>query len=342
MSDKKQRDKRHEQDLFSTIPSPEELDIFSDLDLDGMCMPPLEEGIIPDSASGDSASITPPPLFEMNPLNDINIQNIAVQGDQTILEEDSLHVDAEPSGKAPPFSSLLQPEPSTESPKIHTMIHKIAEQIELSQLRESIINKLSPKNSHIVLLMSPDDGTGQTLITTALGYNTAMTSGKSILLMDCNMRNPSLHSYLGIKPQNGLTNMIREKLSWRGVIKATELPNLHIMANGTVKFESFTNLQRNYFPHLFKSLKDFFDIIFIDSSPILRNNRGNIDTVWLSSMVDYSALIVNMNATTKKQLKETIEVIQTINGKIDSIICNHRPTEPLHVSLFNKLRKRRG
>lgn len=330
MSDRKQQHKQKEQDIFSSIPSSESPDLFSGLDLNGMCVSPQE--------TSDPEDISSDPMFDLNSLQDVNIQDITIGHGKSSQENILATLHSKNSRNHSPMDKQKK---NKQSGPVHPLVKKASQYAELTRIRETIISNLTEQDGQTLLLSSANDGTGQSLIAAAIGYNIAQTTDKSTLLLDCNMRLPSLHSFFGMQQRNGLTKIFKENLPWHRMLKATELDNLHVLTAGTIHFDFSSYLQSHHLPNLLKTLSNSFDLIIIDSSPILTQNRNNIDTVLLTAISDYSLLIVNNGLTNKEELKEVKALIQTGNGKIDGIIYNHHQQDSMYSSFFNKLQRRK-
>ena len=351
MQKKRQPDKNNKQDdtdILSTIPPPVDTDPFAGLDIKGISISCANDfcardaATDSDSAHPDLEDIAPEVLSADTSLNDIDISDIFVQNDKIFPGNDTIHVDAEPEEENPFVFSLNERENVVPSSASFQIMSRAADRTELSRIRENIFRKLPDSGSHVILMTAATDGTGLTLTAASLAYNIAQTTNQSVLLMDCNMRNPVLHTFLGVSNKQGIKEMILDNLPWQRVVRATVLPNLFMVTSGTATLQSFVKLPRNFFPALFSSLKKKFRWIIIDTSPVLTLNRGNIDTLLLSSIADYTFLLVNINATTQRELKKTKELFANKKGQLDAVICNHRPTESLSMSMLNRLRIRRG
>ena len=325
--------------------APVGLDSLAGMELNNMCVQPHGKNKA-NSHDNTAKKIDPPSLFDLHPIDEDSIRDMTFDSGIFFSPPGSQNVDAEPSSEddviTPDFINLLHSSHADQVPKLPAITCKIADRIELIRLRENLFKELPPKKSHVVLLASLNEVSGQTMIIASLGLNIATVSDKSILLMDTNMYKSTLHTFLGYKPQKGLTDMIVNNLSWRKVVKETEHPNLYMLTSGLASMQSFTKVPRNYLRDLFTDLKKFFDIILVDSSSILRVNRGNIDTILLTTLADHSMLVINMNGGTKKQLMEIKEQLAVTKGSINSVICNNLPVEPVSSTMFNKLRKRWG
>jgi len=286
----------------------------------------------------DNTEVTEDEIFGQDVLQNLNIDDIAVEQDATFRKDTLSSIHAEPSEpdtneSESPLHHFEEVQPP---PPVQSIIKQAASYAELNRISDKILSELEGRHSAILLLCSPSDETGQTLVAATLGYTIARKTELAVLLVDANMRHPSLHTLFGVKQKNGLTRMIKENLPWQSVVKKTELANLHILTAGEVDCECSEDLQTLFFPDLFASFRKTFDVVILDTSPILVTNKNNFDTVFLANMVDYCLMVVNNDLNSVTELKEAKEIISSGNGTIDGIIYNHRPVEPLYTVLLRK------
>lgn len=172
-----------------------------------------------------------------------------------------------------------------------------------------------PKTLHIT---SPNAGDGKSTMALFLATSLA-NSGKKVLLMDADLRKPSIHKKLGLKNERGLTNYI-----YHNAMKAhkCELKNSSIfftaLTAGPAVVDPVDTLNTVEFADLIQRSKKLFDHIIIDSPPVL----GMADAVVLSKQADSTLLIVSNHITRKHDALMAIKQLEQGKGTIAGIICN--------------------
>ncbi|RWX47719.1 capsular exopolysaccharide family [Candidatus Electrothrix aarhusensis] len=231
---------------------------------------------------------------------------------------------------------LLQPEATLpqalrETHLIAPIVEKIYHCAELSRIRERVAADLETRKGNSILVVSPNGDTGASLLVVALGYYIAYACRQKVLLVDCNMCHPDLHTFFNLPQSHGLTDLLENDLSWPDIVKDTGIERLQIITTGSVDGSTSVDFRHFHIHNLFKEIKDQFDVIICDTSPVLQNNC-NIAS--LSSVTDYCILVVKKLVTTKGKFKEAQNVIESGNGKIDAIILNEHNTDKMPLNQF--------
>lgn len=180
---------------------------------------------------------------------------------------------------------------------------------EYSKLK-SVIVKLTQKGSFLNMLMvtSSVGGEGKSITSINLALSLAQEFDHTVLLVDADIRKPTIHSYLGIEKSVGLTDCLLDGVDIRDALVRTGLGKLSFLSAGrdvSNPTEVFTS----------RRLKDFFlemknryhdRYIIIDTPPVL----PIAGTRLLSAIVDGVVLVAKEGHVTLKHIEETIESIK--------------------------------
>ncbi|MCW5204160.1 CpsD/CapB family tyrosine-protein kinase [Desulfobulbus sp. US2] len=235
-----------------------------------------------------------------------------------------------PNNISPQLNAAL-PQASKKTNFINPIIEKAYHRAELSRIRERVAADLGASKGKRILIASPSGDTGASLLVAALGYYTAYACRQRVLLIDCNMCHPDLHTFFDLPQSYGITDLIQKDLSGQDIVKDTEIERLHIITTGSVDDNISLELRHYHIQNLFKDIQSQFDLIICDTSPVLQNN---LNIASLSSVTDYCVLVIKKLVTTKGQLKKSKNILESGNGKIDAIIINEHGTDN---SPLNKL-----
>lgn len=349
------KEKNKTADICNTIHSADKIDPFEGLDLGEICVSP--KNLKKPSSTNKKGTNTSRELFDLNPLDGINLDDISVnttkapppseasekkdttkkedvnfvilpsKGSEEADKQKHLEKQAFEKAKKPLSTNISQP-PTIQAPSaINPIVTKAYHYAELNQIREKISSSLENSGGNTLLLASPLDNTGTTLLAAALGYNTACSCQKHVLLIDCNMRRAGLHSFFYLPQSYGFSNLIKDKLPWQAVVKETGIDQLSVITAGD-PCENFSEYIRySDITNLMKKIKNNYDLIIFDTSPILKPNRNNVNIVSLTSVADYFLLITKQSGTTKDHLREVQTIIEAGNGKIDGIVLNEHSPE---------------
>ena len=209
-------------------------------------------------------------------------------------------------------------------PVTKSILTKAYRYAEINRIRGKILNDLREKNHNAIMVTSPHDGAGNTFFVSAFGYNVASFIKVKVLLMDLNMRRPELHFPFDLKRNEGFTEVVNGEKSWREVIKDTDNSKLKIMTAGRLDMNMYMSLDHGFLDSLILGIKKDFDLILIDTSPVLARNRNNVDPVLLSRLCDMTLMVAQDKKTGRYRLKKAASSITNGGGRVDGIIYNQQ------------------
>ena len=185
--------------------------------------------------------------------------------------------------------------------------HSVAsEQCRLLALK--IRQQLSAVTSPVLAVSSVVGGEGKTITSLNLSLALASTAPGRVLLIDSDLRKPHVHEYLGLKPGQGFSDLLRApedeigKYIWK-------LGDLNIMPGGSSLTNPVSLLASPSVRDLFKRLRGEFDFIVVDTPPVL----PIVDTHILAGLVDGVVLVVRARYTRREVLERGLESFQITN-----------------------------
>lgn len=123
-----------------------------------------------------------------------------------------------------------------------------------------------PPSALMVASVQPGEGASTTALVLAL---TAARSGKKVVLVDADMRSPSLHQYLGARNASGLSNYLAGEEDWRSLLQPLKTEGVTLLAAGPVPPSPADLLSGERFPALAGELAQAFDLVLFDTPPML-------------------------------------------------------------------------
>ena len=195
---------------------------------------------------------------------------------------------------------------------------------EVNRIRENIVNVLEKTNDKTVVFITPHDDAGNTFLISLLGFNIAYFTKMKTLMLDLNMRRPQLHIPFGLEREQGFTEVVSGSLNWQEAVKDTGFSELKVMTAGGWDNELYLKMTPDFMENMFKEMKAVYDLILIDSSPVLNKNRNNVDPVFLSFTCDMVVMVVQDKRTTSEQISNSVEAVTRDGGKIDGIVYNRQ------------------
>ena len=124
------------------------------------------------------------------------------------------------------------------------------------------------RNIQVIQITSPYSGDGKTASASNLAISMAK-AGRKVLLIDADLRKPSLHKVFGLTKERGFTLALKEVLALSQVIQPTKIPGLDLITAGTEPSNPAELLASPRFAAALDEVRMLYDIVIIDTSPIL-------------------------------------------------------------------------
>ncbi|MFC5701759.1 CpsD/CapB family tyrosine-protein kinase [Cohnella faecalis] len=207
---------------------------------------------------------------------------------------------------------------STAKPALLMELNPLSQISEIyHSLRSNIEFSTAKQEARVLALTSSHRGEGKT--TTAVNLALAYSrSGKKVLLVDADLRNPSLHSILDQPRREGLSNYLLDQSAIWDVIKETSYPNLHVITSGALPANPTELLSSKNLSELFKELKGTFDRIIVDSPPLL----SAADSQILASSTDGVVLVIEYAKTPRAQIQKAAKTLEHIGTPLLGTVIN--------------------
>ena len=185
-------------------------------------------------------------------------------------------------------------------------------------LRTSLLlsNLGSPPKVIMITSALPQEGKTTTSINSAV---VLAQKGVRVLLIDADLRRPSIHKTLGMGPHSGLSNVLTGSATLEQAITRTPvLPNLFVLPAGTPPPNPAELLASTNMRDVLAQLREQFDHIVIDTPPSL----SVTDAVVLSPRADAVVLVIRSGQTTKQALRRSRDVLVQVNAKVVGVLLN--------------------
>jgi succinoglycan biosynthesis transport protein ExoP len=185
-------------------------------------------------------------------------------------------------------------------------------------LRTSLLlsNLGAPPKVIMVTSALPQEGKTTTSINCAV---VLAQKGVRVLLIDADLRRPSIHKTLGLGPRSGLSNVLTGSATLQQAItRAPVLPNLSVLPAGTPPPNPAELLASTNMRDVLIELREQFDHIVVDTPPTL----SVTDAVVLSPRADAIVLVIRSGQTTKQALRRSRDVLMQVNAKVSGVLLN--------------------
>jgi len=185
-------------------------------------------------------------------------------------------------------------------------------------LRTSLLlsNLGAPPKVIMITSALPQEGKTTTSINCAV---VLAQKGIRVLLIDADLRRPSIHKTLGMGPRSGLSNVLTGSANLQQTIaRSPVLPNLFILPAGTPPPNPAELLASTNMRDVLEELRSQYDHIVVDTPPTL----SVTDAVVLSPRADSIVLVIRSGQTTKQALRRSRNVLLQVNAKVSGVLLN--------------------
>ena len=181
----------------------------------------------------------------------------------------------------------------------------------------STLRFLCPDAKQSLLFTSTLPGEGKSTMVAALARTFAL-AGNRVLLIDGDTRRSRIHHIFGLSNSRGLTDAISQPtLNPLTLVLPTVIPDLFVLPAG-IRVDGIPLLLERHFPSVLAALADKFDIVLIDTPPVL----GMADAGVIARCVDHAVLLVHAGKTPRPQVAAAVRILETVAPNLIGAVLN--------------------
>lgn len=190
------------------------------------------------------------------------------------------------------------------------------------QLRTNLqfVNAAQPVRTLVVTSSLSGEGKSTTACNIAISFADA---GQRVLLIEGDLRRPRVAEYLGLEGSIGLTNVLIGQVAIAEVLQSWGGSGLTVLASGSIPPNPSEMLGSPGMIELLETLKNSFDVIVIDSPPLLPVT----DAAILSTYADGAIVVARHGSTKRAQLAASIKSLRAVDARILGCVLNMVPTK---------------
>jgi succinoglycan biosynthesis transport protein ExoP len=192
----------------------------------------------------------------------------------------------------------------------------------IDNVRATIMHDSTSRARQVVMVTSPAAMEGSTTVAASLALSLAR-AGRRTLLVDGDLRSPSLHKLFGTPLEDGLSEVLRSEIDLSDAIRPTATEGLHLLSAGICDMDAVHALATDQPQAIFDKLRDQFDFIVIDAPPVL----GISDTLSLGQYIDGAILTVLRDHSEIRNVHAAIEMLRTMGVRIIGSVVNGVPSK---------------
>ncbi|MFA9558184.1 CpsD/CapB family tyrosine-protein kinase [Evansella sp. AB-rgal1] len=184
-------------------------------------------------------------------------------------------------------------------------------------IRANIENAMMKMDVKTILVTSPGAGEGKTMTLANLAVVFA-EQGKRVLVIDSDMRKPSLHLRFSSGNSPGLSNVLTGENKLEEVIRETGVHNLNLVPSGGLPSNPSELLSSNRMKELLDKASDMYDLILFDSPPSLYVADGQV----LARYCDGAIIVLRNKQTDYKAAIKTKNLLDNTSTSILGAVLN--------------------
>lgn len=189
---------------------------------------------------------------------------------------------------------------------------------QLRTIRTNIQFSMIDKKLKTISVTSAGPNSGKTIVSTNLA-TTFATEENRILIVDTDLRRPTIHKVFKTDNIQGLTSLITNKeLQLKDLVKESFVDNLYYLTSGVLPPNPSDLLSSKRMDDIITEMKEHFDLIIFDTPPVLAVTDAQI----IGSKVDGTVVVVPEGEVTKEEVKKTAELLKNVNAEVLGSVMN--------------------
>lgn len=177
------------------------------------------------------------------------------------------------------------------------------------------------KKVKTIAVTSSQKGEGKTMVCCNLALTISNDKMKKVLLVDCDLRQPSVHTMLNIHKEPGFSDIIIGKANIDDFVRKPAIGNLYAVASGVSVTNAVDILRNSKTKEVVEKFKSVFDYVIFDTPPILPVSDSRI----LGSLCDSVIMVIKANVTQKDSVSEAMGLLDSAHViPLSFILTNFR------------------
>jgi capsular exopolysaccharide family len=174
-----------------------------------------------------------------------------------------------------------------------------------------------PVKTLMVTSCQSGDGKTTTIANLAVAFS---QEGKRVLLIDADLRRPTLHTFFMQSNQSGLTNILSNQMEWQDAVYSTSIENLFFIGSGPTPPNPSEMLGSKKMNRLMEELSAHYDMILFDAPPSLVVTDGLV----LASKCDGVIAVISVGVTKRQQVKKMYAGLEHVKARLLGVVLNHK------------------
>ena len=184
-------------------------------------------------------------------------------------------------------------------------------------VRASLLHAQAGGGARVIQVSSPEPGDGKSVSAANLALALAQ-SGRRVLLIDADLRRPTVHSLFRVPQEVGLADVLSREIAWPNAVRATQIDGLSLITAGACPENPAELLISADLRGLLQGARDEFDFVIVDTPPILAVS----DPAVVAPQTDGMLLVVRMQKNKHGALRRTLATLKAHGAAIIGVVAN--------------------
>jgi capsular exopolysaccharide synthesis family protein len=189
------------------------------------------------------------------------------------------------------------------------------------QIQLVVQNMLPEGSNRIVMFTSAQSGEGKTTASLNFAASIAQDTSKRVIIVDADMREPMVHSLLGMRNQRGFGDLLTSDAPIESVTVNTPVPGLQAILCGEMPPNPAELIASERTHQVFAELKSKYDYIVVDTPPVL----PVVDTIHMGAFADGVLLIVEAARTSRRKIQRAVQLLNNAHASVMGFLLNKSP-----------------
>lgn len=184
-------------------------------------------------------------------------------------------------------------------------------------VRTAIYFSTQGQKHQVIQVTSPTPGDGKSTLATNLAITIAQ-SGKRVLLVDGDMRRPSLHKLFKADDKPGFSDVLVEQVEIGAAIRETDVDGLHLLPCGVKPVQPAELLTSHRLPEVIAEFREMYDMVIIDTPPVLVVT----DPCPIAANVDGVICAMRIKKNVRVSAERMVDILRSVNANLIGVVVN--------------------
>ena len=185
-------------------------------------------------------------------------------------------------------------------------------------LNNLLNNSEASETGRAILVTSSTTGEGKSTIASNLVITAAIYKQKRTLLIDADLRRPSIYKQFGLNRNGGLTDVVEGRAKLEDCIRLTSIPNLSVLTSGAPSSDPTRLFHSDGIHRVFEAARFYFDLIIIDCAPVIPVS----DSLLLGLDTDGTLMVIKAGETPREVCKRACDLVVEAGATLLGVALN--------------------